>query len=74
MSTSTSASCERALSLLSFIAPLSLLLVGFVVSVAAGAARDADSLSPVSALAALLTAAALLGLQALLWVRLVMLL
>ncbi|WP_269147171.1 hypothetical protein [Paracoccus denitrificans] len=34
------------MTLMSFVAPFALLLVGFVVAVAAGAARDADLLSP----------------------------
>lgn len=53
-----------------FLAPLSLLLVAFVVSVSAGAAKDTDAISPVQPLAALLVAAVFLTLQAILWVRL----
>lgn len=55
---------------LSFLAPLSLLLLAFVVTVSAGAVRDADAISPVRALTALMVAAIFLTLQALLWVRL----
>jgi hypothetical protein len=59
---------------LSFLAPFFLLLLAFVVSVSAGATRDADTLSPARALTALLVAAIFLVLQALLWVRLGMVL
>lgn len=56
--------------ILTFFAPFSLLVIGFVISVAAGAVGDAASARPVSPLAALLTAAIFLVLQAILWVRL----
>ncbi|UXU74338.1 MULTISPECIES: hypothetical protein [unclassified Paracoccus (in: a-proteobacteria)] len=56
--------------LLSFLAPFMLMLVGFVVSVAAGAARETDMAAPPAALTALLVAGIVLVLQALLWVRL----
>lgn len=55
---------------LSFLAPFTLLLLAFVVSVSAGAVRDADALSPVRSLTVLMVAAIFLTLQALLWVRL----
>ncbi|MDQ7775185.1 MAG: hypothetical protein Q4615_04350 [Paracoccus aminovorans] len=55
---------------LSFLAPFALLLLAFVVSVSAGAVREAETLSPVRALTALMVAAIFLTLQALLWVRL----
>ncbi|QFQ88244.1 hypothetical protein F8A10_12055 [Paracoccus kondratievae] len=55
---------------MSFVAPFALLLVGFVVAVSAGVARDTDLLSPTTPLSALLVAAVFLVLQAILWVRL----
>ena len=58
------------MSILSALAPLVLLLVGFVLSVSAGAARDTDLLSPARPLTVFLVAAILLTLQAVLWVRL----
>lgn len=58
------------MTLLSFLAPFALLLVAFVVSVSAGAARDEDGAGPVPTLAVLLIATIFLTLQALLWVRL----
>ncbi|WP_353429466.1 hypothetical protein [Paracoccus denitrificans] len=58
------------MTLMSFVAPFALLLVGFVVAVSAGAARDADLLSPTKPLTVLLIAAIFLTLQAILWVRL----
>ncbi len=54
----------------SFMAPFALLLLAFVMSVSAGAVRDADALSPVRSLTVLMVAAIFLTLQALLWVRL----
>lgn len=55
---------------MTFLAPFTLLVVGFVASVSAGAARDTEDFTPVTALSALLAAALFLALQALLWVRL----
>lgn len=54
----------------SFMAPFALLLLAFVMSVSAGAVRDADAVSPVRSLTVLMVAAIFLTLQALLWVRL----
>lgn len=58
------------MTLLSFAAPFVLMLFGFVLSVAAGAARDVDLPSPTKPLTALLAAAILLTAQAVLWVHL----
>lgn len=55
--------------ILSFLAPAVLLVFGFMVSVAAGAARDAQDLTPTPPLTAFLIAAMVLVAQAILWVR-----
>lgn len=55
---------------LSFFAAGALLVCGFGIAVAAGAAGEDDDISPGNSLAALLVAAILLTLQALLWIRL----
>ncbi|WP_313350510.1 hypothetical protein [Paracoccus sp. (in: a-proteobacteria)] len=60
------------MTLLSFAAPFAPLVLGFVVSVSAGAVGGDDMMSPDKpvALTALLVAAAFFTLQAILWVRL----
>lgn len=51
-----------------FIAAFALMVMGFCIAVAAGAAGDMDDISPASPLTAFLVAAIFLVLQAVLWV------
>lgn len=54
--------------ILSFTAPVLFLVIGFVISVAAGAARSLDDVHPINPLAAMLAALVFLTIQAVLWV------
>lgn len=56
------------MSILAFLGAFILMALSFLISVAAGATRDMDGVSPVTPLAALLVAAAFLVLQAILWI------